>query len=45
MNLNISYNALLVLADICDSVTGVTLVKRPYTQESRQQDPVTLWSR
>ena len=24
------------------SVTGVTLVKRPYTQESRQQDPVTL---
>ena len=26
------------------SVTGVTLVKRPYAQESRQQDPVTLWS-
>ena len=25
-------------------VTGVNLVKRPYTQESRQQDPVTLWS-
>ena len=24
------------------SVMGVTLVKRPYTQESRQQDPVTL---
>ena len=26
-------------------VMGVTLAKRPYTQESRQQDPVTLWSR
>ena len=26
------------------SVTGVTLVKLPYAQESRQQDPVTLWS-
>ena len=25
-------------------VTGVTLVKLPYAQESRQQDPVTLWS-
>ena len=24
------------------SVTGVTLVKLPYAQESRQQDPVTL---
>ena len=23
-------------------VTGVTLVKLPYAQESRQQDPVTL---
>ena len=27
-----------------DAVTGVTLVKLPYAQESRQQDPVTLWS-
>ena len=26
------------------SVTGVTLVKLPYAQESRQQDPMTLWS-
>ena len=32
------------LMDIDSIVTGVTLVKRPYTQESRQQDPVTLWS-
>ena len=27
---------------IGDSVTGVTLVKLPYAQESRKQDPVTL---
>ena len=27
-----------------NAVTGVSLVKRPYAQESRQQDPVTLWS-
>ena len=25
-----------------NSVTGITLVKLPYAQESRQQDPVTL---
>ena len=29
---------------IWHGVTGVTLVKLPYAQESRQQDPVTLWS-
>ena len=27
------------------SVLGVALVKRPYAQESHQQDPATLWSR
>ena len=41
-------NKLKILNDLDDhttthySVTGVTLVKLPYAQESRQQDPVTL---
>ena len=35
----------LILAVFKFIASGVTLVKRPYTQESRQQDHVTLWSR
>ena len=40
------YSHSFVLKDkIGRSVTGNTLVKRPYAEESRQQHPVTLWSR